>query len=96
MARRVISIILFAALISGVLGFIIIFEGKTELVKNWWADFSKQNEKLPLSPFHTRRVDSSRLIIRDANQIIFKDKRLFWSGENDIAYAILLRACVFK
>ena len=90
MARRVISIILFAALISGVLGFIIIFEGKTELVKNWWADFSKQNEKLPLSPFHTRRVDSSGLIIRDANKVIFKVRRLFWSGENAIASPLLL------
>tara|TARA_B100001248_G_C27345060_1_gene438289 strand:- start:95 stop:1054 length:960 start_codon:yes stop_codon:yes gene_type:complete len=96
MARRVISIILFAALISGVLGFIIIFEGKTELVKNWWADFSKQNEKLPLSPFHTRRVDSSGLIIRDANQVIFKDRRLFWSGENAIASPLLSKTGVIK
>ena len=89
MARRVISILLIAALISGILGFIIIFEGKTDLVKNWWADFSKQNEKLPLSPFHTRRVDSSQLIIRNANEVIFKDRRLFWNGENAIASPIL-------
>lgn len=96
MARRVISIILISAFICGGLGFIIIFEGKTELVKNWWADFSKQNEKLPLSPFHTRRVDSSRLIIRDANQVIFKDRRLFWSGENAIASPILSKTGVVK
>jgi antitoxin component YwqK of YwqJK toxin-antitoxin module len=96
MARRVISIILFAALISGLLGFIIIFEAKTELVSNWWTDFSKQNEKLPLSPFHTRRVDSSQLIIRAANEVIFKDKRLFWSGENAIASPILSKTGIVK
>jgi antitoxin component YwqK of YwqJK toxin-antitoxin module len=96
MARRVISIILFAALISGLLGYIIIFEAKTELVSNWWTDFSKQNEKLPLSPFHTRRVDSSQLIIRGANEVIFKDKRLFWSGQNAIASPVLSKTSIVK
>ena len=36
-----------------------------------------------------KKEDSSKLIIHDAHQIKFSDKRLFWRGENAVGKPLL-------
>ena len=89
MIKRIIFTILLSSLFCVTIGFLIIFEGKTSLINEWWADFTRNNESIPLSPFNSRKVDSSKLIIHDAHQIKFSDKRLFWRGENAVGKPLL-------
>lgn len=89
MIKRIIFTIFLSSLFCVTIGFLIIFEGKTSLINEWWADFTRNNESIPLSPFNSRKVDSSKLIIHDAHQIKFSDKRLFWRGENAVGKPLL-------
>ena len=94
MIKKVFLFTTISSILVGAFGFIVIFEGNLNELSKWWSQVSRSNQSLPLSPFQIRHEDSSKMIILEANQIVFEDERLFWKGNGASASPILNKSKV--
>lgn len=77
--------------ISLLLGFVILFEGNIDNLSVWWKEKTRNSDWMYSSHYKDRRVDSDRLHFKDANDIVFIDKNLFWRGSGAIVQPQLVK-----
>lgn len=83
--KKFIFSIFLLSILSGGLGYVILFEGKFENFENWWDRQTRDSSSIPFSPYKKYRKDSSQLYFEEANAITFHDRHLFWKGSGAIA-----------
>lgn len=83
--KKALLLVTLILLISGSLGYMILFEGKFENFESWWDHKTRANSSIPFSPYKKYRKDSSLLYFEDANEIEIYDQHLFWKGSGAIA-----------
>ena len=72
-------------LITAGLAFMILFEGKFTTFENWWDMQTRNSSGIPFSPYNKYVKDSSLIYFKEANEIKFQDRHLFWKGSGAIA-----------
>jgi len=72
-------------LITAGLAFMILFEGKFTTFENWWDMQTRNSSGIPFSPYNKHIKDSSLIYFKEANEIKFQDRHLFWKGSGAIA-----------
>jgi hypothetical protein len=82
--KKLLIVLLSVSAISLILGFVILFEGNVDNLSVWWKEKTRNSDWIYSSHYKDRRVDSDSLHFKDANDIVFIDKNLFWRGSGVI------------
>jgi len=72
-------------LITAGLAFMILFEGKFTTFEKWWDVQTRNSSTIPFSPYRKYIKDSSLVYFKEANEIKFQDRHLFWKGSEAVA-----------
>ncbi len=83
--KKVLLTFFLITLLSAVLGYVILFEGKFDNFERWWNQKTRDSSSIPFSPYKKLRKDSSLLYFKEANEVLFTDRHLFWKGRGAIA-----------